>query len=86
MVVGISKTDLPETRDEIARITEELTARGLEVFPFCSATGEGVPEVLTRLEQLLHEYPPGYKREKKFLNKDERPTLHGDGKPPVDEG
>jgi GTP-binding protein len=80
MIVGLSKIDLPETRDVLASVKEELEARGLEVLPFCSATGEGVTEVLQRLEQLLAEHPPGYKREKKFVGKDERPVLHGDGR------
>jgi GTP-binding protein len=82
MIVGISKIDLPETREQIEHITAELTARGLEVFPFCAATGEGVDTVLARLEQLLLEHPPGgYQREKKFWSAEERPALHGDGKP-----
>ncbi|HEY6876382.1 MAG TPA: hypothetical protein VI299_00100, partial [Polyangiales bacterium] len=58
-----------------------LRARGLEVFPFCSATQEGVDAVLHRLEQLLIEHPTSYAREKKFWTKSERPALHGDGKP-----
>jgi GTPase len=82
MIVGVSKTDLPETREQLERVTSELTERGLEVFPFCAATGEGVDAVLLRLEALLNEHPPGYKREKKFWSQDERPVLHGDGKLP----
>lgn len=80
MIVGISKIDLPETRAEVARIESELSARGLEVFPFSAATGEGVDLVLRRLEQLLQEHPQGAKRDKKFWSKDERPVLHGDGR------
>ena len=85
MIVGISKVDLPETRELIEHTTAELTARGLQVFPFCAATGEGVDAVLKRLEQLLIEHPPGYKREKKYWNEQERPVLHGDGKVPSSE-
>ena len=81
MIIGLSKIDLPEVRDALDTVKQELEARGLEVLPFCSATGEGVPAVLNRLEQLLAENPPGYKREKKFPGKDERPVLHGSGKP-----
>jgi GTP-binding protein len=81
MIVGISKTDLPETRALMDEAAAELRARGLEVFPFCSATNEGVDAVLLRLEQLLIEHPTSFVREKKFWNKSERPALHGDGKP-----
>jgi GTP-binding protein len=76
MIVGISKTDLPETRELIEETTAELTARGIEVFPFCAATHEGVDVVLKRLEQLLAENPPGYKHEKKFWGEQDRPVLH----------
>jgi len=80
MIVGISKMDLPETREHAERIKAELGARGLEVLPFCAATGEGIDAVLLRLEQLLREHPISGKYEKKFLGADDRPTLHGDGK------
>jgi GTPase len=85
MIIGLSKIDLQETRDQIERVTEELGARGLEVLPFCAATGEGVDAVLLRLEELLREHPPGYKREKKFWSREERPVLHGDGKRDIDD-
>lgn len=81
MIVGFSKLDLPEAREQLERVTAELAERGLEVLPFCSATGEGTEAVLLRLEQLLREHPAGQKREKKYWTKDERPPLHGDGKP-----
>ena len=80
MIVGISKMDLPETREQAEHIKSELNARGLEVFPFCAATGEGIDAVLLRLEQLLREHPISGKYEKKFLSAEDRPTLHGDGK------
>jgi GTPase len=81
MVVGFSKIDLPEARAELERVQSEFSTRGLEVLPFCAATGEGVDAVLLRLEQLLREHPVGATPRKKFWGKDERPSLHGDGKP-----
>ena len=80
MIVGFSKLDLPEAREQLARVTEELGARGLEVLPFCSATNEGVDAVLQRLEQLLREHPAGEKRQKSFWSKADRPPLH-EGEP-----
>jgi GTP-binding protein len=81
MIVGISKTDLPETRALMEEAESELRARGLEVFPFCSATGEGVDAVLLRLEALLREHPASFVRTKKYWSASERPALHGDGRP-----
>jgi GTP-binding protein len=81
MLVGISKLDLPETRERAEEVAAVLCARGLEVFAFSAATGEGVEAVLLRLEQLLREHPIGGRHERKFLSADERPELHGDGKP-----
>jgi hypothetical protein len=65
--------------------SEELRARGLEVFPFCSATNEGVDAVLLRLEQLLRDNPTSFVRTKTFWSASGRPVLHGDGKP-LDQG
>jgi GTP-binding protein len=81
MLVGISKLDLPETREHVEPVAEALRARGLEVFAFSAATGEGVEAVLLRLEQLLREHPLGARPERKFPNASERPALHGDGRP-----
>jgi GTPase len=81
MIVGISKTDLAETREVMEEATLELRARGLEVFPFCSATNEGVDAVLLRLEQLLRDNPASFVRTKSYWKASERPALHGDGKP-----
>lgn len=53
MLVGVSKIDLPEAREAAARIEKELGVRGFEVFPFSSATKEGIEPLLLRLESLL---------------------------------
>lgn len=55
MLVGISKIDLPEVREVLGPLTESLEARGLEVFPFSSATREGLEPILLRLEALLRD-------------------------------
>jgi GTPase len=80
MIVGLGKTDLPETRALAGEVKSELTARGLEVFEFCAATGEGVDAVLIRLEALLREHPVANVPKKRFLSAAERPSAHGDGR------
>jgi len=82
LIVGISKLDLPEVRDALPEIRTALEARGLEVFPFCAATHEGVDALLLRLETLLSEHPPSVRKEpKKFVSAEDRPASHGEGKP-----
>jgi len=81
MIVGISKLDLPEAQEVAAATRAELESRGLEVFEFSAATGEGVEAVLVRLESLLREHPVNKLPPKRFLNAAERPAGHGDGRP-----
>lgn len=58
VLVVVSKLDLPEVREALPRVEEELRARGVDrVLAFSSATREGVQEVLLALEVLLKENP-----------------------------
>jgi GTP-binding protein len=79
MIVGLSKLDLPEVRERAAELESAFAERGLPLFSFCAATGEGIDAVLIKLEALLREHPI-VRHEKKFLGSSERPPLHGDGK------
>jgi GTP-binding protein len=85
MIAGISKLDLPDVREQADAIAAELRARGVEVYPFSAATGEGVEAVLLRLEQLLGENPIGMRRERRFPDSSQRPPAHGDGRPSAPE-
>jgi GTP-binding protein len=85
MIVGISKLDIPEVRERESEIRQALEARGLEVFPFCSATHEGVEPLLVRLERMLIDNPTSFARKPaKHPSASERPELHGSGRPPLD--
>jgi GTP-binding protein len=58
VIVAVSKLDLPEVREAVPRIAEELKARGVErVLAFSSATREGIDEVLLAIEAMLKEHP-----------------------------
>ncbi len=82
LIVGISKLDLPEVRALLPELCAALEARGFEVFPFCSATHEGIDPLLLRLEGLLAEHPTSDMGEpKRFVSAEDRPPLHGEGKP-----
>lgn len=53
MLVGISKTDIPEVKAAVAKIKRAMKKRGQAVVEFSSATHDGVDEALAELEKLL---------------------------------
>ncbi len=56
-VVVITKTDLPQTREELPGITAWFEGRGIKVFPISSATGEGIEELLDEIARRLWGKP-----------------------------
>lgn len=56
-LVAINKADLPETQENLPRLIEALQAQGYETFTISAATGEGVPELLWRINERLKELP-----------------------------
>jgi GTP-binding protein len=52
-VVAVGKLDLPATRERLKKEVDSFGERGIELFPFSSVTGEGMPEVLRRLMDLV---------------------------------
>ncbi|HET9014014.1 MAG TPA: Obg family GTPase CgtA, partial [Thermomicrobiaceae bacterium] len=56
-LVAVNKIDLPETRANLPRLTADLDARGIEVFPISGVTGSGVRELMERLAERLRELP-----------------------------
>ena len=56
-VVALNKQDLPEARDNLARLRRELPVDRGRVFPISAATGEGVQPLLHQVAALLREHP-----------------------------
>ncbi|BAS28606.1 GTPase ObgE [Limnochorda pilosa] len=56
-LVVANKIDLAEGRENLARLSAEAAAGGLEVLPLSAATGEGVDAFLDRVEALLATAP-----------------------------
>ena len=52
-IVVITKTDLPQTMDELPAIKSKFEALGVTVFPISSATGEGVEQLLDEIAKRL---------------------------------
>ncbi|MCX7780832.1 MAG: GTPase ObgE [Negativicutes bacterium] len=55
-IVAANKMDLPEARENYARVAALLQEQGREVYPVSAATGEGLNELMQRAAQLLAEY------------------------------
>lgn len=60
-IVAINKTDLTITRERLKKEAALLKKKGIEVFPFSAATGEGTTAILNKLIEMLS-------REKEHLN------------------
>ncbi|MDY0043412.1 MAG: GTPase ObgE [Syntrophales bacterium] len=46
-IVAISKIDLTETRKILSQNVEEFEKKGIKIFPFSAATGEGIRELIS---------------------------------------
>lgn len=57
-VVAVGKLDLPATRGRVQKDIDTFAEKGIELFAFSAATGEGVPEVLRELIGLIPPQPP----------------------------
>lgn len=84
-VVAVNKVDLTGVQDRIPAATEALTAEGVEPLAISAATGEGVPDLLVRLEAALKAVPPLEApappiRERRLLSgSSEPPRVHREG-------
>ena len=56
-IVTLNKIDLPDGRSMAERVSENLRARGLEVYPISAATREGIPELLYAMAALIKRMP-----------------------------
>ncbi len=57
-VVAIGKLDLPVTRERMKKDIDTFARKGIKLFVFSAATGEGVPEVLRELITLIPPHLP----------------------------
>jgi GTP-binding protein len=52
-VVVITKTDLPQTQEQLAGISAWFEGRGIKVFAISAATGDGIPALLDEIARRL---------------------------------
>ena len=55
-VVAAHKIDLLGDSDNLERLMDYMTAHGVEVYPICAMTGEGMDKLLERVWTMLEEY------------------------------
>lgn len=55
-VVAANKIDLLGDSDNLERLIDYMTAHGVEVYPICAMTGEGMDKLLERVWTMLEEY------------------------------
>lgn len=55
-IVAANKTDLLGDSDNLERLMDYMTAHGVEVYPICAMTGEGMDKLLERVWTMLEEY------------------------------
>lgn len=55
-VVAANKIDLLDGSDNLERLQDYMTQRGIEVFPICALSGQGMDALLERVWELLETY------------------------------
>ena len=55
-IVAANKIDLLGDSDNLERLMDYMTAHGVEVYPICAMTGEGMDKLLERVWTMLEEY------------------------------
>lgn len=55
MIVALNKIDIPEAQANLSRLRKHLGTAGFEIFEISAATGEGVPDLLNRIGEVLRE-------------------------------
>ena len=73
-VVAIGKLDLPVTRERWKDVVDIFAQKGIKLFAFSAATGEGVPEVLRELIALIPPHLPPADEESVVELPEERPS------------
>lgn len=56
-VIAANKTDIPGSEENVERLKEAYEKEGFEVFPISAATNKGLDELLTKVAEILKNYP-----------------------------
>ena len=70
-VIAPNKTDIPGSEENVERLKEAYEKEGFEVFPISAATNKGLDELLTKVAEILKNYPEDIVFEEEYEEYDE---------------
>lgn len=70
-VIAANKTDIPGSEENMERLKEAYEKEGFEVFPISAATNKGLDELLTKVAEILKNYPEDIVFEEEYEEYDE---------------
>ena len=70
-VIAANKTDIPGSEENVERLKEAYEKEGFAVFPISAATNKGLDELLTKVAEILKNYPEDIVFEEEYEEYDE---------------
>lgn len=70
-VIAANKTDIPGSEENVECLKEAYEKEGFEVFPISAATNKGLDELLTKVAEILKNYPEDIVFEEEYEEYDE---------------
>ncbi len=70
-VIAANKTDIPGAEENVERLKEVYEKQGFMVFPISAATNKGLDELLTKVGEILRNYPEDIVFEEEYEEYDE---------------
>lgn len=70
-VIAANKTDIPGSEENVERLKEAYEKEGFEVFPISAVTNKGLDELLTKVAEILKNYPEDIVFEEEYEEYDE---------------
>ena len=70
-VIAANKTDITGSEENVERLKEAYEKEGFEVFPISAATNKGLDELLTKVAEILKNYPEDIVFEEEYEEYDE---------------
>ncbi len=70
-VIAANKTDIPGAEENVARLKAVYEKEGFTVFPISAATNKGLDELLTKVGEILRNYPEDIVFEEEYEEYDE---------------
>lgn len=70
-VIAANKTDIPGSEENVERLKEAYEKEGFAVYPISAATNKGLDELLTKVAEILKNYPEDIVFEEEYEEYDE---------------